>query len=245
MAFNFKCKVPKVLKSVRYSLAAVNGAFLLTGLLLFFVGIAVLVEYKNWEVLITGRFFALSKFVVATGAIILFGSVLGFYAAISQHFYFVAGSIFQYVVLLLVTLVFEIAIAIAAFSLSNDAVKEIRPSMVASLNLYNERLDITKLWDDMQMEYECCGVVGRPDWVMDKLPVSCCHMDYGTLSPFTCEIGNAYVTGCASVLGEWLAYNAHVLGVVAIVATCVQILLTSMGGYLAYRAKFSEVELES
>lgn len=55
-------------------------------------------------------------------------------------------------VLLLVTLVFEIAIAIAAFSLSNDAVKEIRTSMVASLNLYNERLDITKLWDDLQME---------------------------------------------------------------------------------------------
>lgn len=66
-------------------------------------------------------------------------------------------------------------------------------------------------------------MAGRPDWIMDKLPVSCCHMDYGTLSPFTCDIGNAYVTGCASVLGEWLAYNAHVLGVVAIVATCVQV----------------------
>ncbi|CAH0604369.1 unnamed protein product [Chrysodeixis includens] len=241
MAFNLRCKVPKFLKSVKYSLAAVNGSFLVTGLLLFFVGIAVLVEYKNYDELITGRFFAMSRFVVATGAIILIGSGLGFYAAISQHFYFVAG----YVVLLIVTLVFEISITIAAFSLSNDATREIRSSMVASLNLYGSKIEITKLWDDLQMEFECCGVTGRSDWVSNQLPVSCCHIDYGTVSPFECGLGNAYTVGCASALGEWLAYNAHVIAVVAVVATCVQILLTLMGGYLAYRAKFSEVELES
>lgn len=32
MSFNFKLKVPKVLKSVRYSLAAVNGVFLVSSL---------------------------------------------------------------------------------------------------------------------------------------------------------------------------------------------------------------------
>lgn len=65
--------------------------FQLTGLLLLFVGITVLIIYSEYEELITRRFFTISGFVVGTGVIILLGSILGFYGAISQHFYFIAG----------------------------------------------------------------------------------------------------------------------------------------------------------
>ena len=41
---------------------------------------------------------------------------------------------------------------------------------------------ITKAWDDIQREYECCGVDGPTDWVTEgpypqgnaKVPASCC-----------------------------------------------------------------------
>uniref|UniRef100_A0A2A4IXZ8 Tetraspanin n=1 Tax=Heliothis virescens TaxID=7102 RepID=A0A2A4IXZ8_HELVI len=241
MSFNVKFKVPKVMKSVKYSLAAVNGVFLLTGLLLLLVGISVLVIFSEYDELITQRFFNVAGFVVATAVIILLGSGLGFYSAISQQFYFVAG----YVVLLLVTLVFEIAMVITAFSLSNDAATEIRTPMLQSLQQYGTRLEITKMWDDLQMGFECCGVTGRFDWVTSQIPITCCHIDYGTISPFECNTNNAYNVGCASTLGEWLAYNAYVIAVTAVITTCLQVLLSIMGGYLAYRSKFEVVELES
>ncbi|XP_047021530.1 leukocyte surface antigen CD53-like isoform X2 [Helicoverpa zea] len=245
MAFHVKFKVPKVLKSVKYSLAAVNGVFMLTGFLLLFVGIAVLVIFSEYNELITKRFSNVAGFVVATAVIILLGSGLGFYSAISQQFYFVAGSILQYVVLLLVTLIFEISMMITAFKLSNDAATEIRTPMLQSLQLYNNRLDITKMWDDLQMGFECCGVAGRFDWVSSQIPITCCHIDYGTISPFECNTNNAYTVGCASALGEWLAYNASVIAITALVTSCLQVLLSIMGGYLAYRSKFEVVELES
>lgn len=77
-------------------------------------------------------------------------------------------------------------------------------------------------------QFECCGVVGRFDWVSNQIPISCCHIDYGTISPFECNTANAYSEGCASALGDWLAYNAYVMAVSALVATCLQVSNVSM-----------------
>ncbi|KOB75323.1 Tetraspanin, partial [Operophtera brumata] len=126
-----------------------------TGLLLLIVGIAVLSSYSSYEEMITNRFFNVPAFTVATGVFILLAAVLGFYGAISQSFYVIAA----YVILLLVVLVFEIAIVIAAFSLKNDAPTVIRATMLESLQLYSTRLDIAKLWDDLQMAPDPCELL--------------------------------------------------------------------------------------
>ncbi|KAM3961758.1 23 kDa integral membrane protein [Aphomia sociella] len=236
-----KIKVPKLLKSVRYSLAALNGVFLLTGLLLLCVGIAVLVQYTDYELLITKQFFTIPRFVIGTGVIILLVSILGFYGAISESFYFIAA----YVLLLIVVLVFELSIVIVSHGLKSDPASNIRTTMVQTLQLYGSRRDIAVLWDDLQMGYECCGVAGRHDWVSNQIPVSCCHIDYGTISPFECNLANAYSTGCAAALGEWLSRKANLLGVTSLIVFCMQIFITAGAGWYAYRSKFSEVELES
>ncbi|CAH2074534.1 unnamed protein product, partial [Iphiclides podalirius] len=234
-------KIPKILKSIKYSLAAVNSIYAVTGVLLLILGIVVIVQYSYYDNLITNRFFTLPSFVIATGVIIMLTSILGFYGAISEHFYVIAG----YVTLLLAILVLEISMTIAAFGLRNDASSEIRAPMIQSLQLYEVRLDIARIWDDMQMEFECCGVAGRHDWVSNRIPISCCHIDYGTISPFQCTSINAYTVGCASALGEWLSYYAFVLGVVAAIVTCLQVFITAAAAWMAWRSKFEEVELES
>ncbi|XP_063821519.1 tetraspanin-9-like [Ostrinia nubilalis] len=237
----FKLRVPKFLKSVRYCLAGVNVLFLLTGLMLLALGIAVLLVYQEYEEFITQRFFSLPSFVIATGAIILVTSVLGFYCAYSEQFYF----ILVYVSLTLVILVFEMAIVITSFGLRNDASSEIRTTMLSSLQQYENRREVAILWDNLQIGFECCGVAGRHDWPQNRLPVSCCLIDFGTISPFECTTNNAYMTGCASVLGEWLSHNAHVMAYIALPVMVIQVLIVSASGWLAYRSKFEEVELES
>ncbi|CAG5011806.1 unnamed protein product [Parnassius apollo] len=234
-------KVPTIFKSVRYTLAGVNGVFTITGILLLITGIVAIVEYLQYTDLITNRFITLPGFVIATGVIIMITAVVGFYGAISEHFYVIAA----YVMLLVAILVFEISMTIVAFGLKNDASSEIRTPMIQSLQLYESRLDIAKMWDDLQMGFECCGVAGRHDWVQNRIPISCCHIDYGTISPFECTSWNAYNVGCASALGEWLSHYAFIIGVIAGTVTSLQVLITAASVWLAWRSKFEEVELES
>lgn len=41
---------------------------------------------------------------------------------------------------------------VVAFGLKNDAVSEIRAPMIQSVQFYETRRDVAKLWDDLQME---------------------------------------------------------------------------------------------
>lgn len=55
------------------------------------IGIVAVVEYSYYNVLLTKRFITLPGFVIATGVIIILTSVLGFYGAVSENFYFIAA----------------------------------------------------------------------------------------------------------------------------------------------------------
>ncbi|CAK1552581.1 unnamed protein product [Leptosia nina] len=232
---------PKILKSVRYSLAFVTSVFLIQGLILLMLGVTYFIKHKIYEELTTNVFISLPEFLIASGVLIFVIAILGYYGAMSENFYVVAG----FAAFMVIIFIFEMTITIMAFGLRNDASNAIRAPMVQSLNLYGTKKDIARLWDDLQMGFECCGVSGRHDWVSNRIPVSCCHIDYGTVSPFECTLSNAYPTGCASSLGSWFSSNAHIIGIFAAVFTSIQALLTAMSGWLAWRTRYEEIELES
>lgn len=62
-----------------------------TGLVLIIAGSVILARHHDYSDLIVQRFFTLPGFVVGTGVIVLLTSILGFYAAYSEHFYFILG----------------------------------------------------------------------------------------------------------------------------------------------------------
>ncbi|KAL4714072.1 hypothetical protein ACJJTC_008426 [Scirpophaga incertulas] len=236
-----KFKIPSCLKSVRYCLGAINCLYLLTGILLLLCGVAVLVINKKFDLFVTQRFYNVPGFAISTGVIIIVSSALGFYAAFTENFYFVAS----YVVLSLAMLIFDVAAVIVAYGLKNDVVSEIRGAMSGTIQLYEQRREIAVTWDNLQMGFQCCGVTGRHDWYSDRIPVSCCHIDYGTVSPFECSLAKAYTTSCVSALSEWLGFNAQALAVTAVVVTCIQVCNTAVAAWLAYRVKYEDIDLES
>jgi hypothetical protein len=59
--------------------------------MLLISGIAVLIINKQYDVFVTQRFFNVPSFAIATGVIIILSSALGFYAALSEQFAFVAS----------------------------------------------------------------------------------------------------------------------------------------------------------
>lgn len=231
----------KILKSVRYSLAGVNCIFLITGFIILITGIVVLLQYRYFDEFVTDRFYKLPSFLIATAVIIFCVGALGFYGAISEHFYFIAA----YVGLLVTVLIFEIAMCVVGYGLYNDAISEITPIMRNSVQLYMTRTDVAVMWDDLQMDFECCGARGLIDWGNSNIPVSCCHITYGTISPFHCVPALVHRNGCANILGEWLSYNAYVIGVMAVVLICIQTAIIGVASWLAWRSRYEEVELES
>ncbi|CAG9783537.1 unnamed protein product [Diatraea saccharalis] len=236
----FKIKVPRILKSVKYSLGAVNCSYLITGIILLLCGIIVLVSYKEYDLFITQKFYDVPAFAIAIGTIIIVSSALGFYAAMSQDFYFVIG----YVAVSAIVLILEMTLVIIGYGLWNNVSSEIRQTMTNSRQFYGERIEHTAAWDNLQMGFECCGVSGRHDW-RNGVPVSCCHIDYGVVSPFECTQTNAYTTGCLSALSEWLSYKAYAMAVTSLVVICFQIVNTAVACWLAYRTKYEDVDLES
>ncbi|XP_073943530.1 tetraspanin-9-like [Choristoneura fumiferana] len=226
-------KVPKVLSSVKYNLAVVNGIFVLTGIILLIVGILVLERNSNYDELITYRFFVLPALAVGTGVFIIFISVLGSFAAISEKFYFIIA----YVVLMLIVLVLELSVTITAFKLEKETSTRIRAPMEASLKYYETKRDVTKIWDDLQRDFQCCGVDSVNSWHRDRIPLSCCYIEYGTTSEFRCNTDVAYAEGCRTALGAWLSHNAHVLAVTVFILTCIQAVLVGISSWLAWRAK--------
>ncbi|RVE54768.1 hypothetical protein evm_000535 [Chilo suppressalis] len=150
----------------------------------------------------------------------------------------------QYVVVSAVVLIFEVALVTVSYGLWNNVATLIRTPMTQTRLLYGERIEVNAAWDRLQTEFECCGVSGRHDWRVGEVPVSCCHIDYGTVSPFYCTQANAYTTGCGRALGDWLSFNAYSMAVTSLVVICFQIFNTAAACWLAYRLKNDEVELE-
>ncbi|XP_049866862.1 CD63 antigen-like [Pectinophora gossypiella] len=147
--------------------------------------------------------------------------------------------------MLLVVLVFEISMVTVAYRLEGNSASEIQSTMLGSLQQYSTRIEVARMWDDLHREFECCGARNRFDFQSDRIPVSCCHIDYGQVGNFTCTVTNAHTLGCASALGDELNYYAFVIAVSAVVATSLQVPLTALAAWMAYRAKYQEVELES
>merc|ERR1712038_157275 len=70
---------------------------------------------------------------------------------------------------------------------------------------------ITAAWDDIQTEYECCGVDGPDDWDIagvDDLPDSCCSWQE---DPVTCKQDTSRLSGCFTKFEDLIAQNEHLI----------------------------------
>jgi len=70
---------------------------------------------------------------------------------------------------------------------------------------------ITAAWDDIQTEYECCGVDGPDDWALanvNPLPDSCCSWQE---NPEACEVDQSRLSGCFTKFEDLISQNEHLI----------------------------------
>ena len=71
-----------------------------------------------------------------------------------------------------------------ALAASGTQLVDLKTPLQETMSDYNSDDTVTKAWDDIQKEYQCCGVEGASDWITygpfdqgdnQKVPDSCCE----------------------------------------------------------------------
>ncbi|CAH3890276.1 CD63 antigen-like [Pieris brassicae] len=217
----------KIFTTVKYTLVSVNFLFLITGIIVLAVGSSVQSAYNGYHQFLSERFFSLPAFCVATGVIVFLVAFAGFYGAFMENYYMImafAGA-------MVLMFVFQLSACIAGYVLKGSTVALVQQQLLNTMDVYGSNLEVTKLWDEVQEDFTCCGVLNSSDWLPHLhteesfgLPISCCDHVYGTIQTFNCNTTLAYTTGCSEAFGNWVKSHAASIGVAGIVLVFMQAL---------------------
>ncbi|XP_073944355.1 CD63 antigen-like [Choristoneura fumiferana] len=234
----------KIYTSVKYSLITVNFLFLITGIIILSVGSSVQSAYNGYHTFLSDRFFSLPAFCIATGVIIFLIAFFGFYGAYSENYYLImtfAGA-------MVLMFVFQLSACIAGYALKGQAVALVQTQLQNTMDLYgpDKNYDVTVLWDEVQEDFTCCGVLNASDWLQhlnthedSRLPMSCCSHVFGTVGQAICNTTVSHNTGCAIAFGSWVQSHVATIGAAGVFLVLAQAL--AVGGAL-WMAKISRAE---
>ncbi|XP_075969224.1 CD63 antigen-like [Anticarsia gemmatalis] len=236
----------KLFTTVKYILVTVNFLFLITGIIILSVGASVQSAYNGYHPFLSERFFSLPAFCIATGVIIFLISFFGFYGAFMENY--IMNMAFAGAMILM--FVFQLSACIAGYALRSNTVALVHQQLTSTMTLYGtgtgKSVEVTRLWDQVQEDFQCCGVVNASDWLIPLgtqdtggLPVSCCSHVYGTVQTFNCSVPSAYTAGCSDSFGNWVQSHAAGIGVAGIFLVLMQAL--AVAGAL-WMAKISREE---
>lgn len=227
----------KIFTTVKYTLVSINLLFLITGIIVLSVGSSVQSAYNEYHVFLSERFFSLPAFCIATGVIIFLISFAGFYGAFKENYYVIMG----FVGAMILMFIFQLSACIAGYVLRGSTVALVQKKLIETMDLYGDRsFEVTKLWDEVQTDFTCCGVLNSSDWLTplntmesQGVPISCCDHVYGTITTFNCSTATAYKTGCSEVFGNWVESHATTIGLSGVFLVLIQALIVAGGLWLA------------
>lgn len=163
------------------------------------------------------------------------------------------GTYFVAVLALLVLIVVGTVIGMS------QGVEHIAEPLKDTMYLYDEtsqRADIqeiTKLWDDVQVQYQCCGVFSAEDWsktprfngdgymedgtaiIMGvRVPRSCCEAatDKAKCMTRPTNRNGAYVVGCFELLYDDISDHINIVGGIAIAIIVIMVLDMAIACYM-------------
>ncbi|XP_063821518.1 CD63 antigen-like [Ostrinia nubilalis] len=231
----------KIFTTVKYTLVTINFLFLITGIIILAVGSSVQSAYNGYHELLSERFFSLPAFCIATGVIIFIIAFFGFYGAFKENYLMImafAGA-------MVCMFIFQLSACIAGYALKGNAEALVQKQLYETMQLYTHDVVVTRLWDEVQEDFSCCGVNNASDWLAplgtantdQGLPLSCCQFPFGTITVFNCTMATPAPTlrteGCSTAFGAWVQSHAGSIGIAGIFLVLLQALAVVGAVWLA------------
>ncbi|RVE54769.1 hypothetical protein evm_000536 [Chilo suppressalis] len=228
----------KFYSTVKYSLVSVNFLFVITGIIILAIGSSVQRAYNGYHSFLSERLLSLPAFCIATGIIIFIIAFAGFYGAYRENYLMIMA----YAGLMVLMFIFVMSACIAGYVLKRDAVALVQTELYETMPMYKQDYIVTRLWDEVQEDFRCCGVKNASDWlpILDTqnstgLPVSCCELPVGAVQILNCtvEATTLYRGGCSDAFGSWVQSHIGTIGVAGIFLIILQALAVGASIWLA------------
>lgn len=211
---------------VKYLLFGFNLLFAITGLILLIVGIKTEINTSPYIDLTDAKLYTSAPVVLIIVAIIVF--IVAFFgccgAVKENHCMIVTFSVF-----LLIIIVAELAVGIAAYIKRDDLEDSITKHLQDSISQYPKDPSVKKAFDVFQTDLSCCGINGPTDWKNNSLaiPDSCCSgqvIKEGVATSCTETSATLHHTGCLAEILKLFKGTAMLLGGVGLGIAIVQVL---------------------
>lgn len=202
-----------------------NLIFVITGIILLSIGTTIYAVYYNYNHFLDNKFLSVPSLLIAVGVIIFFIAFFGCCGAVRENYCMLV----TFTTFLIFIFVLEFSGGISGYALRSQAGEVIQEKMMSTIPRYNDSKEISGFWDVLQMEFECCGVKNRTDWMTalntDDLPVSCCRHETGKIGNSTCNISspNVYPNGCLYTFEQFIKSHAMQLGGVGLGIALIQV----------------------
>lgn len=208
-----------------------NFVFFVTGIIVLAVGIYVnVVDGDFAQILPSFPFLSAGNLLIACGVIVLIVGFLGCCGAVKEN----ACMLLIFFFLLLLILILEIVAGALAFTYRNQVEDFVIKDLTEGLSQYNKSVSLTKAWDVLQSQLDCCGVNGSSDWMtanvtlMGPFPDSCCKtmadMDGFEKGCASTPRAMAWESGCKPKLTMKLRDNIYIVGAIGIAFGLIQFL---------------------
>ncbi|CAH8489858.1 unnamed protein product [Schistosoma margrebowiei] len=174
-----------------------NTIFILFNILLIIFDLALLILpfrilniLSNYNIILDFFKPIIYPVIICSGFLGLLSIFIGFIGIWKKKNIFIS----MHIIGLIIATIIEISITISSSVSNNQYFKPANQSLWNSLQYYQKHPIYENQFDNLQKDFECCGVRSSKDYA--KL------VNY---LPFTCEKGNVlYIKGCAEALYEYI-----------------------------------------
>ena len=213
-------KLTGCMKCFKWLLLIFNLIFFAGGVAILGVGIYLKIKFGDFVDILDKDWANAPNLLIAAGALITVLAFLGCFGAWCEY----RMLLYFFAVLLFVTFILELVAGVLAVIYRNDVEDNARDILKDSLNEYNNSKPVRESWDNVQKEFDCCGVNSSADWAeanITTLPLSCCSDMSASCNKASPTL---YKDGCYTKLVDWFDDNYVIVGAVAIVLALIQIL---------------------
>ncbi|XP_009860231.2 CD151 antigen-like [Ciona intestinalis] len=245
------------LSCLRGVLIAFNFLFIIGGCGALAIGIWTVISKMKYAALLGSIYYNLITYLlIGAGVLVLITGVLGCMGAVRKN----SGMLTCYFALLVTIFLCECVAGILAFvyyqSLHEELVSELKSNLNKNYNQTGQE-SFSMAVDDMQQDFQCCGVSAYSDWSGSKFittnqdglktPESCCKSP----SP-GCSVrdhpSNIYRVlgsdsmGCLTRLEQYLKDHLFILAITGTAVACLEILVMIFTCCLRSRIREEEDE---
>jgi CD63 antigen len=199
---------------IKYVMFVFNFVFVVCGIILIVIG-GIAYGRKDLTEFGKSQYVTAPTILISVGVIIFILAFLGCCGAIRESHCMVT----LFGILLLIIFVVEIAGGVTAYVYRGKFEEILKDNMNDSIK--QDRKDANKIWDEMQKEWQCCGIDGASDYLKNNrtVPDSCCKEPLETK-----ECDKPYDKGCYKQLLENIQSKIAMVGGAAIGIGVVELL---------------------